>query len=266
MKLSDTDRHGLIELLHRIYEKIRPLEQQNGLLFGGHDLRPRIEFFHDAIRAYASNEAQHFEAGGRLSIERLAYDVSALRYVQQKPLANLSEPAGAAGTALTQRKAGNTRQLKDTLAEYYQQYGVLFTALLKPLADRDFLDRKDALNAQFEQCTEMAGALDAGASLHHLIILAQHVDDPELREEILKLIKNKQKPELNDTLNDAAQRSDHQLKTMDEAHGRFSLAQLAMYEAGRDVVKEFSTRGLNLAGRFVQDAMDQAQHGTSRSR
>ncbi len=235
MKLSATELQGIVELLGRLCLELSDVEQRYALLVGRGDPRPRIEYFQDAVRAFIS--------GGippeRLTIERLAYDVSALRYLQSKPLATL-RPHGAGagdGTQLVRRDAtpapsAPDRSTRQRLSDLYQQYGVLFAALLKPVADRDFLDRQEDLNAQVEEYAEM---------------IQSH-------------------PEQTAALKANIATADQELHTIDKAHGDYSMAQLGLYEVGKDVVKELAARGFNLAGKFVQEAMTQtANQGRGRS-
>ena len=87
MKLSATEQESLVALLTRIYHDIRGLEETYGLLIGDGDFRPRIEYFHDAVRAFTSQDPNHYKTGGRLTVELLAYDVVSLRAIYAKPLA-----------------------------------------------------------------------------------------------------------------------------------------------------------------------------------
>src|SRR5437762_2136105 len=86
MKLSSSEKDSIVGLLARIYRDIRDIEEEFSLLAGNHDFRPRIEYFHDAIRAFTSQDPAQREPGGRLSIELLAYDLSCLRYIHAMPL------------------------------------------------------------------------------------------------------------------------------------------------------------------------------------
>lgn len=231
MKLSAQEKQGIIDVLTRIYEEIRGLELTHNLLFGGGDFRPRIDYFHDAVRAFSAGRPEDYAPGGRLCIEMLAYDVSALRYLASHPLSPVSRAGqpGAAGGELIDPKPGALssgkppRETKDKLSELYQHYGVLFAALLKPQADRDFKERTDRLNEMVEQ------AYAQGQQA-------------------------------------AAQSADREIKAVDKAHLEYSSAQLGLYEEGKDIVKQLAAKGLNLAGRFVQNSMDQARRDTGPTR
>src|SRR5690606_15911414 len=87
MKLSPAEQDSLIQLLTRIYLDIVAVETEFKLMTGEGDFRPRIEYFHDAVRAFSSQDPAHMQPGGRLSVELLAYDVSCLRFLASMPLA-----------------------------------------------------------------------------------------------------------------------------------------------------------------------------------
>ncbi len=70
MKLSAAEQESIVQLLTRIYSDIRDIEEEFELLVGDNDFRPRIEYFHDAVRAFSAqdtNEARS-RAGG-LTVE-----------------------------------------------------------------------------------------------------------------------------------------------------------------------------------------------------
>jgi len=255
MKLSATELQSLVDLLTKLAGEIGAIEVVHNLRFGGSDVRPRIEYFHDAVRAFTSGS--HPE---RLTVERLSYDVAALRYLQEKPLASLNMPgsqspsAAVAKSNALARKAPD-RTVKDQLSELYQQYGVLFTALLRPVADRDFLDRQENLNEIVEQCAALANSLH---SLDQAATLAYHLDDPEFRQQVLSALQQKKNQKAASLLGTKSNAADAELKTIDKAHADYSMAQLGMYEAAKDTVKHLASQGFALAGRFVQDAMAQA--------
>lgn len=260
---------GIIDILNRLHADIRALEEEFGLRFGGSDFRPRIDYFHEAVEAYA--------AGGipaeRLNVEKLAYDVEALRYLHTTPLGEL-QPGGRRRSpsqevarmeegALTANRRPD-RETKARLSELYQQYGVLFAALLKPAADADYADRSETLYANAD---EMAAVLaQAGAGRQALIDSAAHIEDTRVRTDVIALLKAGKTQEALALMKAAKQRNDHDLREIDRAHGQYVMAQLGIYEQGRDVVKQLAARGMNLAGHFVENAMAQAVRDAARSR
>src|SRR5690554_2072969 len=82
----DSPTDVLLNLLHRAYEPIAAIEQAMGIVVSLSDFRPRIEFFHDAVRAYASGTVPLHLPGTRLSVEQLARDAQQLKAIQEAPL------------------------------------------------------------------------------------------------------------------------------------------------------------------------------------
>jgi hypothetical protein len=64
MKLSPAEMESILALLTRIYMDLHEIETEYRLMAGENDFRPRIEHFHDAVRAYSSQDPAHLEAGG----------------------------------------------------------------------------------------------------------------------------------------------------------------------------------------------------------
>ncbi len=226
MKLSASEQQSIVALLTRMYHDILALETEFQLLAGEGDFRERIEHFHDAVRAFTSGDT----GSKRLSVEWLAYDLSAMRYIQQKPLASFKPHGGAASPettlvriepALMPNPKRPDRATKDRISELYQTYAVLFAGLLKPFADRDHRDRVEELNDDIEE-------------LH--------------------------------TLNNKAEirRKEEQIKAVDAAHMQYVLAQLAIFEAARDTVKKLAASGLNVVGKFVESATADAKRDLGR--
>ena len=151
MKLSQAEADSIVQLLTRIYSDIRGIEAEFQLLIGEHDFRPRIEYFHDAIRAFTSQKSSE-----RLSVELLAYDLSCLRYIQSMPLSSFkphgellspkTDMVAVSKDGLTVKRARPDRAVREHISELYQSYAVLFAALLKPFEDRDYHERTDDLN------------------------------------------------------------------------------------------------------------------------
>ena len=213
MKLSPTEHDAIIAMLTRIYTDIFDIETEYQLLAGDADFRPRIEHFHDAVRAYSSQDPEHTEAGGRLSIERLAYDLSCMRYLHSMPLASFKEggtvyspsvaPVQVRERDLTVKKARPSRVVKQRICDLYQHYSVLFAALLKPFADKDYLDRVDELNQDVKDVHRLVTQLDAMAagkgSLDKVMAAVQQLEEEALRHELMQFFqaqKHKKKENL----------------------------------------------------------------------
>jgi hypothetical protein len=225
MKLSASEQKSIASLLTRIYQDILAIESEFGLLAGEGDFRPRIEHFHDAIRAFTSGDTD----SKRLSVEWLAYDLTCLRYLTSHPLASF-KPHGhlSPSTALVatpQTVPGPRRPDRDTkerLGELYQTYAVLFAGLLKPFADRDWRDRVEEINENIER-------------LHK-------IKDSKAR---------------------VAAR-DKEIKAIDQAHMDYVLAQLGIFEAAKDMVKKMAASGMNLVGKFVESSLADAKRDLGR--
>lgn len=252
---------GIIDILARLYSEIREIEASQGLLFGGGDFRPRIDYFHDAVRALASGAPRE-----RLTVEKLAYDVEAMRYLQSMPLASLNtQPANpkSGGRKLALREMlpvrqppKPDRQVKQRLSELYQQYGVLFSSLFKPLADNDFHARTEELNGAMEELYAVMGVVErASGGKQALIESAAHIEDPTLRAQVIALLKSGRTQEALALMKTAKQKTDADIKKLDNAHSQYAMAQLGLYEDGKEVVKKLAASGMNLAGRFVESAM-----------
>lgn len=259
------------------------METQFRLLIGGEDFRARIEYFHDAIRALSSQDAKAREPGGRLSVELLAYDISCLRYIQSMPLSPFTPQAANLSPftdimKLDQHLAPQairpSRVEKERLAELYQRYAVLFAALLKPLADHDMHDRTDELNHDVQemhtlvqQCEMLAGGK---GKEDQLITLIHHLNDGALRIELTAWLhqqRHRKKDDLRaliQLLNQKTQTKDRRIAAIEEAHMKYALAQLAIYEESKDMIKKMAEQGMNLVGKFVESSIAQTKREIGR--
>jgi hypothetical protein len=241
MKLSPSEQESITQLLTRIYLDICALETEHGLLAGDGDLRPRIEYFHDAIRAHSSGDVAHREVGGRLCVEILAYDLACLRFLQSKPLAPFNPHAQALspGTALTVSGTGaaiattkSDRATKRRISELYQNYAMLYAALLKPIADRDYQERTDDINQDIDD-------------LHALLHKEKNPKNiAEIKRKIASLDKN--------------------AKSVDAAHMDYAIHQLGIYESSKDTLKKMAAQGMNLVGKFVEASIATTRKQVSR--
>lgn len=270
MKFSEHDLSGIVEIMHRLYLEILGIEEPFGLVFGNGDFRPRVEHFHDAVRALTANPAEAVATHSRLSVELLAYDLSCLRYIQALPLASfnandrpVSPHQGILNNAMVPRSPPPKpdQLVKTRLAELYQQYGVLFAALFKPHADTNFHQRTDALNEEVKQLSDILRALEGGATERQMHDAIAHLDNPELRQLVFNLLHKKNKREVIPVIKDASKKADATIATLDKAHLNYVSAQLGIYEEGKDIVKKLASKGMNLAGRFVESAMAAASRG-----
>ena len=276
MKLNPAEQESLVTLLTRIYSDICDIENEFQLLVGDSDFRPRIEYFHDAVRAFTSQN----QSGGRLSVELLAYDLASLRAIISKPLAPFKPHSAILSPSTNVLKKGENqlagmrgrpdRGVRDRLVELYQHYAVLFAALLKPFADRDYHDRTDNLNQDVEDLQSLRKEFEALATgkgdqeaIGDAIL---HVEDNELRQELLNFM-HKQQFKKKENLDKLLQflkitvtQKDKEIAAIDAAHMSYALAQLGIFEASRDMLKQMAKQGMNLVGKFVEASIAESRN------
>lgn len=277
--VNAAEQEAIVQFLLRIHADICQLETGLQLLAGDGDYRPRIEHFHDAVRAFTSGNPTAREPGGRLSVEWLAYDLQALRYIHAKPMAILAKHDAALSPekqiieipphALVPPPKQADRATRDQLAELYQHYALLFAALLKPFADRDWQARTDALNNDVRDIHALLDQFDHG-KLDAAMATIQQLEDPKLRQELMTFIqqqKQKKSEELQALLSGlkkTAKQKDEEIAAVEKAHLQYGLAQLAIYEAAKDLLKKMARSGMNLAGKFVENAVRETQREMGR--
>jgi len=284
MKLSPAEQDAMIALLTRIYTDIFEIETEFQLLAGDNDYRPRIEHFHDAVRAFSSREPEHTQAGGRLCIEFLAYDLGCLRYLHSMPLASFKphgaiyspslEPVAVRDRDVMMKTPRPTRAVKERICELYQNYSVLFAALLKPMADRDYLDRVDELNQDVKDVhaliTQLEGLLSGKGSMEKVVNAIQHLEEEGLRYELMQFMqaqKYKKKDNVATLmvfLKEHVVGKDKEIAAIDAAHMNYALAQLGIFEGSKDLLKKMAAQGLNLVGKFVENAMAESRRDLGR--
>lgn len=278
MKFSPSQQQSIVDLLTRLYFDICAIETPHNLLVGGGDFRPRIEYFHDAVRAFT---ADNFAI---LTVERLAYDLKCLHYLQSMPLSAFTPHGGAlsprtdlvakAPNSLAVKPGRPDRATKEKLAEYYQHYAILFSALLKTAADADLRERTDAsfqdagtlaaLAQHFEALAAGKGSLQAIANTIH------HLEDDALRQELRAFLeqgKHKKTPEVKKLLASIKTKSkqkDKSARAVESAHMDYCVAQLGIYEEGKDAVKKMAAAGMNLVGQFVESAIQETRREMGR--
>lgn len=273
MKLSPVEQEQLIALLGKIYVDIAALETPHGLTVGGGDFRPRIDYFHDAVRALAAGDFV------RLTVELLTYDVSSLRYLAAMPLSSFHPHEGIRSPskdiivtspgALAARASRPDRATKERLSDLYQYYAILFAALLKPAADADCQDRAEYLQQDAQQLHAIIEALEA-SSERALQDSIEHLDDNGLRSELQAAIasgkhrRSSEAKKLVSRLKAEIKRKQQMSDRIEQAHLDYGLAQLGVYETGRDVVKKMAESGMNLVGRFVESAISQTRREMGR--
>jgi len=277
MKLSSTEQEGIVALLTRIYTDIRDIEEEFQLVAGGGDFRPRIEHFHDAIRAFSS-QTPRGKPSDRLSIELLAYDLGCLRYIESMPLASF-KPGGqptspstgmvSLDKGLTVKRPRPDRAVRERLTELYQHYAVLFAALLKPSADVDYRDRVDELNQDVEDLHKLNSQLETLAKnkeqINQVMAAINHLEEDDLRHQLVHFMQQ-QKFEKKDNikklmqfLKEHAARKDKEIASIESAHMNYVMAQLGIFEGSKDMLKKMASQGMNLVGRFVENAVAESR-------
>lgn len=275
MYQAPNSKDALLPLLGELYQRIYQAEMEIGLWAGEADHRPRVERFHDAVRAYTSGVSP-YTAGSRLAIEQLAWDISMLRAIQSNPLQpmpNSQKQSPQKGVAVRSNNAlgdpGNARasarHLKGQLATDYKNYAVMFTALLAETADMNHSSRMSDKDALVEELAAMRAGLSGKIVNLQKLAGAQHVD-PQTLDEIRNMLPkdNLSTDQARAALNNAMKGVDIQQKKLETAHISWLSGQLAMYEQGKETVQQLMQNGLNLAGKFLQEAMGKGGQGQGR--
>lgn len=278
MKPTREQQQALLGLITRIYHEIRVIEEANQLIARPEDFRPRIEYFHDAIRAFTQNTGNGFERTGRLAVESLANDITMLRQIKEKPLVRHPQlpiplSSGVAITTTPPLPAQATPHVDisvvSALAEGYGHYALLFVALLAYPAERNFMNRLNESNNQLDMVhdlIEQTKPKAREAQVNDEAMLAG-ITDPELRQKLTAAIaaNKKQKHASNaEVLHAAAQVKDatrKQAEALEAAHMRYASSQLVLYQHAQTIVKKMASQGLNIVGDFVQQAVREAERG-----
>lgn len=274
MRPSDGQKHALLQLLHKYYERIAEIESAHNLQVGGGDFRPRIEQFHDAIRAYTSGRTDPYASGNRLSVEYIAYDISCLREIQADPLARAGRarplspgvgvavrPPGKAG-----RPVNPDAAVRAELMELYRNYAVFFAALLAEQADMNHRARIEDKDLQVEELAHLERMLkeQGRGARNPRAMIAEAIHDPDLQEKLLEELDKKgrrklQSQEVLDILKASEKAIDKEIRDIETAHFLYVTSQLALYEQSKQLVQKLAREGLNLAGSFLEGAMAEAK-------
>ncbi len=264
MQNHSKDSEAIISLLNRIYLDIVDIEQKYKLFAGCGDMRPRIDYFHDAVRAYTAGDMND----KRLSVELLSYDLRCLRYIQQMPLSPFRE--GGENLSPTQEimttegdlmatDSRPDRKIRTQISDLYQHYAVMFSALLKPAADHDYKDRIDELNNEAHDIQTIIQQFEKKTiDVNMAARLAQQLEQAELRIILVKFLqenKHKNKDDVKKLLGhlkNLVKQKDATIKTIENAHLKFASAQLVIFEESKDMLKKLATQGMNLVGKFVE--------------
>jgi hypothetical protein len=266
---------AILDLLFTKYEAILPIEAQWHIRFKQGDMRPRIDYFHDAVQAF-SQSAQSLQNHPRLSVEHIAHDLAQLRQIQQKPLGNIygaiEESPASALIKLDKGLAPPTRktppiQVRATLKQHYQNYMVFYAALLCDAADQDYFAR----NEQTEETIADIGLIEEMLKqlLQNRLSQSQAMaelgnimhDDLRVRIQSLLTQKKMGEREVNEALS-ATKKLEEKLandtETLDQRHLQMLTAKLSIFHNAKDTVQQLMQSGLNLAGKFLAQATQSA--------
>lgn len=273
MQQISQQHKSLIELMTRQYAEIRGIETEFGIFGQEGDFRPRIEYYHDAIRAFTSESDDGLTRQSRLSVERLAYDVAMLRHIQAKPLhAGRGQQHFSVGTGLATRGAdGNypdpNREVRNQLQQLYKDYTVLFVALLTEKADRNSESRIEEMNTAISDLAtlqELLSKLAKGeANIGAVMAAIEQLEMDDLRRAMKSLVAQgkmsaQEMASVKGKIAQASQSISQEEKAIDTASHQFATGKLAVYEEARDTVKRLAASGMNVAGKFVEGAIAQS--------
>lgn len=277
MPKRSKEQQQLLEMLRSSYQEIYALEEVLNLRVSQKDSRVRIDYFFDAPRALTDDELPLNWRQRRLSVEWLAYDAVAIRYLEHHPSAALTPNDQhysadnrliVVDAALPSKGKHATRDQKNALKKGYLHFGVLFVALFKPFADRDHRDKKEEMEEQLSALAHIENAVEKLAlgeiSIDHVRDLVKRIDDQSLKAKLDALLADTryQDPQTMKaaltTIRYALDAEDKDYKEMEDAHLEFLTAQLGLYEQGKDMVKKLAGQGLNVAGQHFEQAMSQS--------
>lgn len=268
-------KQSLIPIMTGQYQRLYELEADWGIRLHEGDMRPRIDYFHDAVRALTSGEASLYEKHSRLSIEHLAYDLGQLRVAQSQPLGdrnllNQQSPhtdVVPTGAAAQSRGRGPDRATRAELSQLYKDYAVLFAALFAEVADMNYKSRIDEMDQSIEDMALAEDVLkklaDGKMSQQQAMAILDQIDKAELRERLQQAIcgrsiRHGEAEQIVGGLKGLEGQIENEKMVIEKAHLNYVTARLAVYEESKDTVKRLAAQGLNLAGKFVESALGQS--------
>ncbi|MES2984242.1 MAG: hypothetical protein V4735_03540 [Pseudomonadota bacterium] len=281
MAFDGAEQAAIIELMHGKYTQILAVETPWGIRLHEGDWRPRIEHFHDAVRALTSGSADRYAKNSRLSVENLAYDLAQLRQVGDKPigLINKVTEKSASTELVKQGEAGaGTRkmppqQVRAQLVGLYRDYTVFYAALFAQVSDMNYQSRVDEIDGSvsdlglIEQVIKqlIAGKITGAQAMDEMM----HVERDDLRERLQAMLARKslsarEKQEVLALIGQIETGLNAEKKKLDQSHMSYATGQLAVYEDAKETIKRLGSQGLNLAGKFVENAMSAAGKGKGR--
>jgi hypothetical protein len=281
MAFDGAEQAAIIELMHGKYGQILVIEREWGIRLHEGDMRPRIEHFHDAVRALTSGSADMYAKNSRLSVENLAYDIGQLRLIQGKPVGLINKATEkSVSTALVKKGEGGASipkmppaSVRGEITSLYRDYTVFFAALFAQAADINFKTRSEAMDATMsdlgliEEVMKklVSGKMNNAQATNELM----HVERDDLRERLQTMLAKKtltaaEKQQIQGMMGQIEKGLRAEQKNLSQSHLHFATGQLAVYEEGKETLKRLQSQGLNLAGKFVENAMRGAGQGKGR--
>ena len=271
--MSDA-KQSLIPIMTGQYQRLYEIEAEWGIRLHEGDQRPRIDYFHDAVRALTSGEADLYAKHSRLSVEHLAYDLDQLRRAQGEPAgtrnrSNQQSPhtdVALAGGPAQGRARGPDRGLRAEISQLYKDYTVLFAALFAEVAGHNFQARIEEVDQAVEDISVAEQSLEklgsGQISQQQAQALLEQIEKDELRERLQLAIANRpirmsEAEQLIAGLKASEVQLEHEKMVIEKAHLNYVTGQLAVYEQSKETIKRLAAQGMNLAGRFVENALSQ---------
>ena len=267
-------KQSLIPIMNGQYERLYAIESQWDIRLHEGDQRPRIDYFHDAIRALTSGEGDPYAKNSRLSVEHLAYDMSQLRLAQSYPAGQLNRtnrgsPHAEVMVAGEQSAAprGPDRATRADITQLYKDYTVLFAALFAEIADMNFQARSEEVDSAVEDVTKVEEVLKQLANQvinqQQAMQLLDQIEVDALRERVQlaiqsRTIRRAEADQIIDQLKGMEAQMEKEKLVINKAHLNYVTSQLAVYEESKETIKRLAAQGMNLAGKFVEQAVTQA--------
>jgi hypothetical protein len=289
MAFDGAEQAAIIELMHGKYGQLLAIESEWGIRLHEGDWRPRIEHFHDAVRALTSGSDDMYAKNSRLSVENLAYDLGQLRHIQDKPIGLINKVTEkSAGTQVVkQGDAGATtprmppQAVRGQIVALYRDYMVFFAALFAQVADINFQARTETIDSSvtdldrieqtMKQLMTMKQLISGKMTAAQAMAEMMHVERDDLRERIQAMLAKKalsarEKQEALALITQIEKGLNEEKKKLDKSHLSYATGQLAVYEEAKETIKRMNQMGLNLAGKFVENAMNAAGQGKGQGR
>lgn len=276
MATNRSELQALVGIMDGLYQQIREIESVWSIMGAEGDFRPRIEYYHDAIRTLMSGDDNPSSKFDRLAPERLAYDVAMLRQIIAKPAsAGRGNQHFSAGDALVPYDGvshsiddGPDRKKRQELAGFYKDYTVLFVALLAQKVDDNTQIRNEENTSILHDCASLKQALEqlaqGSAMTQDVLQVIAELDHDALRSEMKKMVSSGKlsKEDIAHIISKLTQMRDKVLQerqVLEKASFNYSAGQLAVFEDAKDTVKRYAANGLNIVGKFVESAMQRSQ-------